>query len=245
MTKKFLAKLLVLVVLVMTTACDRPPSNLFGRAQNNAVDIVIEQITETGQPGQFILTGTTSLPDKTPLTVSAVRLVSSPNVSALTPEGSQHAILDRKSAFVKDGRWQTQLQLWEIGPEGTYQENWQTIGGSAIDPASSSPSVDFLATLEPIDLAKSNLMTRPNLLESADSPLLNFTPDGEPYLKASQSRIVALPSGAMPATGLPQESQATWENRRASRGSIDSPVVPQIPFMDADNAVVPEENILR
>lgn len=244
MAKKLLTKLLVLAVLVLATACDRPSSNLLGRGQNNTVDIVIEQITETGQPGQFTLTGTTSLPDKTPLTVSAVRLVNSPNISELTTEGSQHAILDRKSALVKDGRWQTQLQLWEIGSEGTYQENWQTIVGSTIDPASSSPSVDFLATLEPIDLAKSNLMARSDLLESANSSLLNFTPDGEPYLKASQSRVVALPSGALSATGLPQESQATWENR-ASLGSIDSPSVPQIPFMDADSVVLPEENILR
>lgn len=244
MTKKLLATLLVLAVLVLATACDRPPGNLLSRGQNNAVDLVIEQITETGQPGQFILTGTTNLPDNTPLTVSAVRLVNSANVSDLTPEGAQHAILDRKSALVKDGRWQSQLQLWEVGPEGTYQENWQTIVGSAMAPASSSPSVDFLATLEPVDLAKSNLMTRSDLLESANSPLLNFTPDGEPYLKASQSRVVALPSGAVSAPGLPQESQATWKNR-ADRGSIDSPEIPQIPFMNADNAVLPEENNLR
>ncbi|MGB7313107.1 MAG: hypothetical protein WA939_09260 [Nodosilinea sp.] len=244
MTKKILAKCLVLVVLILATACDRPSDNLFSRGQNNTVDIVIEQITETGQPGQFTLTGTTNLPDTTPLTVSAVRLIDSLNISDPKAEGSQHAILDRKSALVKDGRWQTQLQLWEIGSEGTYQENWQTIAGSAIDPASSSPSVDFLATLEPIDLAKSKLMARSDWLESANSPLLNFTPDGEPYLKVSQSRVVALPSGAVSATGLSQESQATWENR-ASRGSIDSPGITQIPFMDADNMVVPEENILR
>lgn len=244
MTKKLLAKLLVLAVLVLATACDRSTSNLFSRGQNNTVDIVIEQITETGQPGQFILTGTTNLPDKTTLTVSAVRLVNAPNISDLTPEGSQHAILDRKSALVRGGRWQSQLQLWEVGSEGTYQENWQTIVGSAVDPASSSPSVDFLATLEPGDLAKSNLMARSDLLEGANSPLLNFTPDGEPYLKAIQSRVVALPGSALSATGLPQESQSIWEDR-ANRGSIDSPGIPQIPFMDADNAVLPEKNSLR
>lgn len=244
MTKKLLTKLLVFIVLVLATACDSTSSNLFGRGQNNTIDIVIEQITETGQPGQFTLTGTTNLPEKTPLTVSAVRLVKSPNISDLTPEGSQHAVLDRKSALVKNGRWQTQLQLWEVGSEGTYQESWQIIVGSTVDPASSSPSVDFLATLEPIDLAKSALMARSDLLEGANSSLLNFTPDGEPYLKASQSRVVALPIGAVSATGLPQESQATWENR-ASSGSIDSPDIPEIPFMDADNVVLPEENILR
>ncbi len=244
MTKKLLTKLLVLAVLVLATACDRPSSNLFSWGQNNTVDIVIEQITETGQPGQFTLTGTTNLPDQTPLTVSAVRLLNSPNISDLTPEESQHAILARKSALVKDGRWQTQLQLWEISSKGTYQENWQTIVGSATDPASISPSVDFLATLEPIDLAKSNLMARSDLLEGANSPLLNFTPDGEPYLKASQSRAVALPSGTLSATSLPQENQATWKDR-ASRGSIDSPGVPQIPFTDADNVVLPEDSILR
>lgn len=243
MTKQIFAKLLLLV-LVLATACDRPSSGLFGWGQNRTADIVIEQIAETGQPGQFTLTGTTNLPDQTLLTVSAVRRIGPSPSREAAAEAPRHAILDRKSAVVKEGRWQTQLQLWETSAEGTYQENWQTIVTNDIDPASISSSVDFLATLEPIDLARSSPMARADVLESTNSPLLNFTPDGEPYLRAIQSRVVALPNSALTAARLPQVEQETWEGR-LNQSEIDTSEVPQTPFMDADNVLLPEQNRLR
>jgi hypothetical protein len=244
MTKSILARLLVVLIAVLVTACDRPPNDLLGWGQNNTVDIVIEQIAETGQPGQFTLTGTTDLPDQTLLTVSAVRRIGlQPNGEPMA-EASQYAILDRKSALVKDGRWQAQLSLWEVGGQGTYQENWQTLVGRDFDTSSISSSVDFLATLEPAGLAKSKLMARIDSLEQPSSSLLNFTPDGEPYLRASQSRVVALPGNTMATARLPQEVQGTWEGRSTLK-SIDSPEIPEIPFMNSDNVLLSEPSVMR
>ncbi|TVQ10890.1 MAG: hypothetical protein EA368_06730 [Leptolyngbya sp. DLM2.Bin27] len=244
MIKNTFARLVVVLLMLLTTACDRFPSDLLSWGQNNTVDIVIERIAETGQPGQFTLTGTTDLPDQTPLTVSAVRRIGPLPSDEFMAEASQFAILDRKSAVVNDGRWQAQLSLWEVSAEGTYQENWQTVVGSAIDPAAISADVAFLATLEPRDLAQSNLMARTDLLERASSPLLNITPDGEPYLRSSQFRVVPLPGNAMATAGLPQETQGTWEGRSTLR-SIDSPEITPIPFLDADNLSLPEQNAMR
>lgn len=245
MNKKLLTKLLALVLL-LATACDRPSDQLFSLSwrSSRTVDITIEQIAETGQPGQFTLTGTATLPDQTPLTVSAVRRIGPLSDGDLTMETPQYAILDRKSALAKAGRWQVQLMLWEISAEGKYQENWQTIASDEPDMTTVSSSVDFLATVKPIDLAQSGFLAAPKVLDHVDKQLLNFTPDGEPYLKTSQSKTVALPSSAIAAPGLPQEVSDNWADR-LSRGGIDGPEIRQIPFMDADNVTLPEQNFLR
>jgi hypothetical protein len=209
--------------------------------------MTIEQITETGQPGQFTLSGTAILPDQTPLTVSAVRRITPQPNDPLFDEALRYAILDRKSAVVRDGRWQAQLSLWEVSPQGYYQENWQMANRDSPESGLASSTVDFWATLEPIDLNRSNLQTRSEVRDRSRNPLLNFTPDGEPYLKVSEPKAVVLPSArATTPARLPEKDRPGW----AGRSILDSPDSSltersPLPFKDNDNLPLPDENLLR
>ncbi len=209
--------------------------------------MTIEQIAETGQPGQFALSGTATLPEQTPLTVSAVRRITSQPNNLLFEEAPRYAILDRKTAVVREGRWQAQLSLWGISSQGYYQENWQMTNSNSTDLAQVSPTVDFWATLEPLDLTQSKLKAQPEVLDSARNPLLNFTPNGEPYLKISEPKVVALPSDrAVIPVSSPEHESTTW-NGRLTLDNPDSRLTeqPQLPFKDNDNLPLPEESLLR
>jgi len=246
MTRATLAKLLAFV-LVLVTACDRPLDNLVGRGSSAPIAMTIEQIADTGQPGQFILSGTATLPDETPLTVSAVRRINpQPNDRSLDGE-SRYAILDRTSAMVREGRWQAQLSLWEISPDGYYQENWQLTNSKGSEPELANLAVDFWATLEPLDLAQSKLKDRSEVFDSTLNPLLNFTPSGEPYLKVIEPKLVALPSArAVVPVSLPEQERTTWKERlMLENPDIRLTEQPPIPFQANDNLPLPAENLLR
>jgi hypothetical protein len=209
--------------------------------------MTIEQIADTGQPGQFILSGTATLPDQTPLTVSAVRRINPQHNDRSLDGESQFAILDRTSAMVREGRWQAQISLWEISPEGYYQENWQLTNSNGSDPGLANLAVDFWATLEPRDLAQSKLKDRSEVSDSTLNPLLNFTPNGEPYLKVIEPKVVALPSAraAVPVS-LPEQERTTWQGRLILENP-DSRLTeqPPLPFKNNDNLPLPAENLLR
>lgn len=243
MTRAILAQLLA-CVLVLVTACDRPLDAL--RGGGDPVAITIEQIAEAGQPGQFTLSGTATLADQTPLTVSAVRRITPQATDPLLDEASEYAILDRQSAVVRDGRWQAQLSLWEVGPQGDYQENWQMANGTRAESAVSA-TVDFLATLEPLDLAQAQLKARSVVLDRARNPLLNFTPSGEAYLRVNEAKQVALPNArAATPVRLPEQARSTWEGRL----TLDNPESrltesPLLPFKENDNLPLPEDHLLR
>ncbi|WOD38618.1 hypothetical protein RRF56_20625 [Nodosilinea sp. E11] len=245
MTKVLFAKFLILV-LVMASACSRLPNGSAAWNSNNEIAIAIEQIFPANQPGVFTVSGTTVLPDQTPLTISAIRRITPLPSSNSTSEVAKYAILDRKSTQVKEGRWQAQLSLWQINSEGTYQENWQTVDAD-IDTASVSTSVEFWTTLEPRDLAQSVLSNQVDSLDDTYNSLLNFTPDGEPYLKASQSQVVAPPTNALAVSpSLSSKTPDIWAGRSTSE-NLDSSLrsTPQIPFSEGDNVALPQRNVLR
>jgi hypothetical protein len=245
MNKSVLIRVLsAVLIVVLTAACDRLPS--ISRAGENPVALTIEQVAETGQPGAFTLSGTATLPNQTPLTISAVRRLSTEaNDSSSEPE-PLFSILDRKSAVVQDGRWQAQLTLWQVSPEGFYQEPWQRTG-DGLAPSQASSTVEFRAALEPPDLSRAKVKNRAAILDQATNPLLNFTPEGQPYLTVSESRVVALPSSSVAASaGMPTASRPGWQGRSLTDSPANSLTERQpLPFQESDNLPIPETNLLR
>ena len=245
MNKAVLARLLsAVLIVVLTTACDRLPT--LGRGGQTPITLTIDQIAEPNQPGAFTLSGIATLPNQTPLTVSAVRRLIPEATGPSSDQEPLFSILDRKSAVVQDGRWQAQLAIWEVSPEGFYQEPWQR-SDNGLAASQASTAIEFRATLEPTDLNQTAIKNRAAILDQATNPLLNFTPDGQPYLKASESRVVALPSpSVMASAGIPTANSPGWQGRSLTDNSANSLTERQpLPFQDRDNLPLPQVNLMR
>ncbi|MBD0334748.1 MAG: hypothetical protein ICV62_04610 [Cyanobacteria bacterium Co-bin13] len=208
----------------------------------------IERVEPAGQPGNYTLRGKTSLPDKAQLSVSAIRNFDL-GTSAADGESevAQFVILDRQFAQTENGTWQTALKLWQVAPDGRYQENWQL--NMPVPPVGSSPSptITFLVTLEPSAFSKSVDRKAVAALDESGNTLLSFTSSGEPYLQVSQAMAVALPSGQAQVEQLTSEqTQNPWEGRsnlNAAAADFNQP--PTLPFEESDNLPLPQSNMLH
>lgn len=129
------------------------------------------------------MSGSTSLPDQTRITVTALRNFEAEPIDA---------ILDRQFATVRQGSWQASLNLWQVAPDGRYQESWQL---SDLPPSSEPTStVTFLATLDPVNQPPGLKDQVEAQDEATQVTLVRFTTDGELYLEASKQIDVPLPN---------------------------------------------------
>jgi hypothetical protein len=117
---------LISVIAVGSLSCASAPANLRSLTNSSApINLSIRQVQHEGG-GTYTVAGTTSLPSKTKITVSAVRYL----VEGASPETNSetdipYAILDRQIAQVEQGSWQAELNLWQIASDGKFQEAWQ------------------------------------------------------------------------------------------------------------------------
>jgi hypothetical protein len=239
---KPLSKPLLAIVLTLLfgliTACDRPLSRLIGGGSQVPIAITIDHIGEAGQPGQFTLSGTATLPAPAPLTVSAVQtspaLPNDPSQAAPT-----FAILDRTTAVVSNGRWQAQIDLSALGSPMNSPTNLPIM--------LTSSAIAFLATVEPADFARSGLARYQGALANARNSLLNFTPDGEPYLQTSKGQTITLPRDRAMSPGTAYQTEpSTWAGRLSLDPVNSSLQAPQpTPFAETDNLPLPESNVMR
>jgi hypothetical protein len=176
------------------------------------------QVDPSKNPGEYTITGSANLPENTQITVMALRSLDAADPQF--PESYPYtSILDRRFAEVRGGQWQTQLKLWQVAPNGRFQETWQLDQSQwTFDPTPAS-EVTFVAILEP---------------DSQISPILRqeFQAQGPPstqnvvwlptertwYVQASQRLDVSLPTG----TTKPPELKAEdinwgWGERAATK----------------------------
>ena len=225
---RLVARLMMLLVLITCTSCTA--FNL-SRDTASTVELSIRQAEASGRPGTYVVSGSTTLPEKTRITVAAVRDFQS---SEATETRQVYAILDRQFAEVQQGNWETTLNLWQVAPDGRFQENWQLSNASAAA-AEPVPTVTFLATLDPINQPP----TLKDQFESQDNAtqatLARFTTDGELYLEASKRLNIPLPSGRTtpPAATAPsqprtsgQPANPTANQNRAGWSQTSAPLVP-------------------
>ncbi|NJO77122.1 MAG: hypothetical protein HC827_00425 [Cyanobacteria bacterium RM1_2_2] len=162
------------------------------------VDLTILRV-EPENSGRYSVSGNTTLPDKTQITVSAVRYFQNGTqaTGSSTPERN-YAILDRQVAEVTQGNWETRLNLWQSSASGQFQEAWQVKLDSEqrVEPEA---DVTFLATLEPANQPAS-LRRQVEALESSQQvAITRFTTDGELYLQAVKTLPVPPPQGVSSA----------------------------------------------
>lgn len=192
------------------------------------------QVTDTDTPGLYIIRGSTNLPEDTQISVAAVRYLQLESLdrtaTPLNPNPT-YSILAYAPATVKQGEWQTQLNLWQVAADGNYRESWQIEQnqlGLSLQP---DETVIFLATLTPIDeLSALEQELAKRGIRLAQGSVLS-TSDGFRYAQVQQALAVALPTGQ--TNPNPEDDNFGWGDRY---------LIPQEP-QNPTNLEFPEERL--
>ena len=194
--------------------------NAFNHSTATPLEFRIRQVETADRPGLYTVAGETSLPNKTRITVTALRSLSQAGVQPDSQTPAQvvpnFAILDRQIAEVRQGKWKADLNLWQVAPDGKFQEAWQSNQSTLGVRFQPQPEVTFLAMLEP---AHQSAELKPELARLGDSPrasLVQYTSEGEPYLQASQTLAIALPTGKTTPPTLPEKPATTGRAIKAT-----------------------------
>jgi hypothetical protein len=231
------------MLLVVTSGCVQ-------KAQDE-VQLEIKNLEATQSNGVYTVVGTTNLPESSRITVTAIRYLHSPEElggeSLNTEANINRSILDRKTAEVKQSKWQAELNLWEVAPNGNFQEVWQANQASMkLTPDS---DVTFIATFDPESQWQRS--QKPKVKERDPEPrkiegkLLRFTNEGEKYVQTSQILSVSLPGGkTIPPRPQAEDVNGGWGNRYEIRPeplTSGATVLPPIKFRQTNAPLSPSE----
>jgi hypothetical protein len=181
----------------------------------------IQNVQSSESNNLYKITGSTNLPESSRITVAAVRYLrptaGQPGVLLNSNTSTKLSILSRQIVEVKQGKWQADLNLWQVSPDGSFEEVWQANQTQMkLTPES---GVTFIATFDPSaqweqsDNRKSEEKLKPENQE-LDGKLVRFTNEGEKYAQASQTLLIPLPTGkTTPPRPLAEDVNGGWGNR--------------------------------
>ncbi|AFZ01986.1 hypothetical protein [Calothrix sp. PCC 6303] len=238
--KLFCSKLLTatgLVLMVTSTGCSQktPPTQL-----------EIKNVQSVDSQGTYKVTGSTNLPDSSKIAIAAVRYLRPTQTQQVSVSNSEtdinRSILVRQFAKVKGGQWEADLNIWQVSPDGRYQEAWQT-NQSQIQ-LTPENDISFIATFDP----QSQLVTsetseqtenqsidekteKQPLVKNLEGKSLRFTNEGEKYIQASQVISVAIPTAKTTPPGLkPEDINGGWGNRFQIQSQSTSAGITPLPL---------------
>ncbi|MGB7443120.1 MAG: hypothetical protein WA919_18805 [Coleofasciculaceae cyanobacterium] len=179
-------------------------------------------VQPVNNPGIYNVTGTTNLPDKSQIAIAAIRYLRTDDDTFIDTElDTNYSILDRKIVEIDQGKWQTNLILWQVSPDGRFREAWQLnqpLVGQSLNP---TKQVTFIATFDPSAKLPSNSDEGISVSEEQEQQvqelqgdLVRFNQEGNPYVQASQSLRIGLPVGRKSPPALRTEDiNGGWGNR--------------------------------
>ncbi|WP_375512918.1 hypothetical protein [uncultured Nostoc sp.] len=205
------------------------------------VEMKIGDVQPISSKGVYNVVGSTNLPESSKITVAAVRYLRpvSGETEALLNSYTNinRSILARQIVEVKQGQWEAALNLWQVSPDGSFQEVWQA------NPAQirlfPEGGVTFIAIFDPATQSEQpdnqnsqKLKSENQQLEKLESKLIRFTNEGEKYLQVSQTLTVPLPTGkTIPPRQQPEDLNGGWGNRYqippqsiASKSTLPPPI---------------------
>lgn len=205
------------------------------------------QVTSTARPGVYTVAGKADLPEGTPLTVLAVRYLNpaDPASVRLDPEPT-YSILAYQSAAVKQGQWQTQLNLWQVADDGRFQETWQLEQARLNMSLKPEADVIFLTTLTPIEeLAHLEQELAKRGIRLPSDSILSTT-EGFRYAQVEQVMAVALPTGrTTPPAPRPEDDNDGWGDRYIIPQEPPNPTNLEFPNTRTTNAPPAPQEFLR
>jgi len=198
-----LAAMLLILALCISCSPAKPP--------NTALTISVQPASS---PGLYTVTGTTNLPNKSQITVAAIRYLRPKSQEFFSSDPQEtYAILARQIINVSQGKWQADLNLWQIATNGRLQEAWQvnqSQTGLLLNPAN---EVSFVATFDPTGQFL-NPEQQQVQFQDLKGSLVRFTNEGLPYVQAIQNLKIALPVGRRPPPIMKDEDlNGGWGKR--------------------------------
>jgi hypothetical protein len=232
-----------LMLLAVTSGCVQ-------KAQDE-VQLEIKNLEPRQSNGVYTVVGNTNLPESSRITVTAIRYLHSPEELGGGPLNTEaninRSILDRKTVEVKQSKWQAELNLWQVAPNGNFQEVWQANEPSMkLIPDS---DVTFMATFDPESQwqrsQKSKGEERNPEPRQIEGKLLRFTNEGKKYVQTSQILSISLPGGkTIPPRPQAEDVNGGWGNRYQIRPeplTSGVTVLPAVKFRQTNAPLSPSE----
>lgn len=237
----------IAVLLILNAGCSQVPSSvrqLPALLPNLSTDANFQiRVTPSDRKGVYTIVGSTNLPDQSRIAVAAIRHLrpSKPPALGLSPKPT-YSILAYQDVEVNQGKWQATLNLWDVAPDGRFQEVWQIEQsklGLRFEPES---EVLFLATVNPTDsISELEKQLEKQGIELVSNVVRN-TSEGDRYVQASQVLPIPLPTGQTTPPGQrPEDINGGWGPRylllpeppninklpRPDKRRIDAPLSPE------------------
>jgi hypothetical protein len=149
------------------------------------------EVQPTGKSGVYAVSGQTTLPNRSRITIQAMRQLEPGKGSRLTNQKPVYSILDRQQVEVTDGKWQANLTLLR-NMAGAEREPWQISSsqiGLALQPKT---DVTFWAVSDKLD-APLDIRTTKDSNQPLENAVLQFSRDGSAYLQAKQTLAISAP----------------------------------------------------
>jgi hypothetical protein len=182
------------------------------------------QVEPAQQQGAYTVTGKTNLPDRTQITVQAIRNLRMGD--RVIHQNPTYSILSRTQVEVKEGKWETTLNLLQA-PNGQPLEVWQASRpqtGLTLEP---DTKVTFLAVTDPV--TRSLNVAEQN--QGAESLVVRFTADGRSYLQADQVLTISPPTSPIGQSNQKPERVKVAAKAMQGAGDLkeqsDAPIAPQ------------------
>lgn len=209
----------IILLLILNVGCsqiplpEKPISSLLPNLASEANFQI--RVTPTDIKGEYKVEGSTNLPDQSRITIAAIRYLDSDK--ELSPDFDKkptYSILAYKDVKVSAGKWQTNLKLWKVAPDGQFKEIWQLDQpklGLSLAPAQ---EVIFFATYAPTaSLSDLEWQLEKQGIKLVSS-LIRNTADGERYIQALQVLPIPLPNGqTTPPQQQPEDINGGWGPR--------------------------------
>ncbi|MEO0405958.1 MAG: hypothetical protein AAF289_01275 [Cyanobacteria bacterium P01_A01_bin.135] len=187
---------------------------------SQSVTLSIRNIEPQGQTGTYLVSGDATGLNGATVAVTAMRQLSN-------RQAPNYSLLDRQYAEIEDGRWTTELQIWQSDRALSSLESWQIERAAFNLSFNPDPKVTFMVSLEPTEALKwpdATLETREGSSDSA--AVIQYTPDSEKYLVAESIMTIPVPanSGGITdsVTRRSLDRTATAINPRAQSGAAVS-----------------------
>lgn len=193
----------------------------YGCAQKHQEEVRLKilDLQSIGSNSKYNVAGTTNLPDSSRITITAVRHLTPSRQKEILKNQNQNisrSILDRQNVEVKAGKWETELNLSRVTPDGTFREVWQVDRSSS--KLTPEDKVTFIATFNPASqwqrVDGKNFDKTPTEIKKPQGKLIRFTNEGEKFVQTSKTLSLALPVAKTVAPGpQPEDINDGWGNR--------------------------------
>lgn len=221
----FRTRIAVAVRTVIASSVVLLASGCVNQSQNK-VQLEIQGIQREDSKGLYTVAGTTNLPESSRIAVTAVRYLRSvkngEEIVGDNNENINRSILARQIVEVKQGKWEADLNLWQVAPNGNFEEAWQL--NKDYKNLAPENEVSFIATFNPVGQLPASDTENPQELtqqyQQLEGKSLRFTSEGEKYVQASQYRSISLPIGKTTPPQQADNFNYGWGNRYQLKANV-------------------------